>query len=183
MIATALGQVVSQDWDNEEVYRTIAPQLLVKKDRSLTVFSDVSEGQQICMMTGTKENVQAKISSVATHVLRSTGIPTSELRGALVTFCAGVVMHIEKEGVDGACKKLDQSLGGIKYLGINTFGEQGPFPDGSVRHGNLGFSALVFSSRRKIMKLSNLDIDEFVLETDPKFKEIAWSGGIIRGAH
>ena len=178
-----LGQVVSQDWDNEDVHRTLHPHLLVKKDRSLTVFSDVHEGQEICMMTRTKENIQTKISAVATHVLRSTGIPTSELRGALVVFCAGAMMYVEKEGVGVACGKLDQSLGGVNYLGIHTFGEQGPFPDGSVRHGNLMFSALVFSSRRKIMKLSNLDIDEFVLETDPKFKEIALSGGIIGGAH
>ena len=41
------------------------------------------------------------------------------------------------------------------------------------------FSALVFSSRRKIMLLSNVETEEFVLETDPKFKEIALSGGII----
>ena len=44
---------------------------------------------------------------------------------------------------------------------------------------HLMFFALVFSSRRRIMLLSNLDREEFVLETDPKFREIALSGGII----
>ena len=68
-----LGQVVGKDWDNEEVYRTLHPHLLIKEDRSMTVFSDVHEGQEICMMTGTKENIQTKISAVATNVLRSTG--------------------------------------------------------------------------------------------------------------
>ena len=174
-----LGQVVSQDWDNEFVYRTLHPHLLVKKDKSVTVFSDVKEGQEICMMTGTTENIQTKISSVATCIMRSTGIPTSELRGALVVFCAGAMMYVGKDGIDIACRKLDEALGGVNYLGIHTFGEQGPFPDGSVRHGNLMFSALVFSSRRKIMKLSNVDSDEIVFETEPKFKEIALSGGII----
>ena len=176
-----LGQVVGQDWDNEDVYRTLHPHLLVKKDKSLTVFSDVSEGQEICMMTGTRENIQTKISAVATNVLRSTEIPTSELRGALVVFCAGAMMYCGTEGMDVACRKLDQALGGVNYLGIHTFGEQGPFPDGSVRHGNLMFSALVFSSRRKIMKLVNVDSDECVMETDPEFKEIALGGGIIGG--
>ena len=42
-------------------------------DKSVIVFSDVYEGQQICMMTGTKENIQTKISAVASNVLRSTG--------------------------------------------------------------------------------------------------------------
>ena len=177
-----LGQVVGRDWDNEEVHRTLHPHLLVKKDKSITVFSDVHEGQEICLMTGTKENIQTKISAVATQVLRSTGIPTSELRGALIVFCAGAMMYCGRDGIEIASEKLNQALGGVNYLGIHTFGEQGPFPDGSVRHGNLMFSALVFSSRRKIMKLSNLDSDEFVLETDAKFKEIALSGGIIGGS-
>ena len=131
------------------------------------------------MMTGTKENIQTKISAVASNVLRSTGIPTSELRGALVVFCAGAMMYVEKDGMNAACGKLDAALGGINYLGIHTFGEQGPFPDGTNKHGNLMFSALVFSSRRKIMLLSNVETEEFVLETDPKFREIALSGGII----
>ena len=131
------------------------------------------------MMTGTKENIQTKISAVASNVLRSTGIPTSELRGALVVFCAGAMMYVEKDGMNAACGKLDAALGGANYLGIHTFGEQGPFPDGTNKHGNLMFSALVFSSRRKIMLLSNVETEEFVLETDPKFKEIALSGGII----
>ena len=174
-----LGQVVGRDWDNEEVYRTLHPHLLVKSDKSMTVFSDVHEGQQICMMTGTKENIQTKISAVASNVLRSTGIPTSELRGALVVFCAGAMMYVGKDGMNAACGKLDTALGGVNYLGIHTFGEQGPFPDGTNKHGNLMFSALVFSSRRKIMLLSNVETEEFVLETDPKFREIALSGGII----
>ena len=108
-----------------------------------------------------------------------TGIPTSELRGALVVFCAGAMMYLEKNGMDIACGKLDQALGGVSYLGIHTFGEQGPFPDGTNKHGNLMFSALVFSSRRRVMLVSNVDTEEFVLETDPKFREIALSGGII----
>ena len=174
-----LGQVVGRDWDKEEVYRTIHPHLLVKSGKSLTVFSDVHEGQEICMMTGTKENIQTKISAVASNVMRSTGIPTSELRGALVVFCAGAMMYVGKDGMNAACGKLDTALGGTNYLGIHTFGEQGPFPDGTNKHGNLMFSALVFSSRRKIMLLSNVDKEEFVLETDPKFREIALSGGII----
>ena len=174
-----LGQVVGRDWDKEEVYRTIHPHLLVKSGKSLTVFSDVHEGQEICMMTGTKENIQTKISAVASNVMRSTGIPTSELRGALVVFCAGAMMYVGKDGMNAACGKLDTALGGTNYLGIHTFGEQGPFPDETNKHGNLMFSALVFSSRRKIMLLSNVDKEEFVLETDPKFREIALSGGII----
>ena len=96
-----------------------------------------------------------------------------------MVFCAGAMMYVGKDGMNTVCRKLDAALGGANYLGIHTFGEQGPFPDGTNKHGNLMFSALVFSSRRKIMLLSNVETEEFVLETDPKFKEIALSGGII----
>ena len=174
-----LGQVVGKDWDNEEVFRTLHPHLLIKKDQSLTVFADVHEGQNICMMTGTKENIQTRISTVASNVLRSTGIRMSEIRGALVVFCAGAMMYVGKDGMNAACRKLDKTLGGANYLGLHTFGEQGPFPDGTNKHGNLMFSALVFSSRRRVMMLSNVENEEFVLETDPKFRDIALSGGII----
>ena len=84
---------------------------MIKENKSITLFSDVSEGQEIRMMTGTRENIQTKISAVATYVLRSTGIPTSELRGALVVFCAGAMMYCGTEGIDVACSKLDQALG------------------------------------------------------------------------
>lgn len=60
-----LGQVVGRGWNQEEVYRTLHPHLLVKKDKSLTVFADVFEGQEICMMTGTKETIQTSVSAVA----------------------------------------------------------------------------------------------------------------------
>ena len=58
------------------------------------------------MMTGTTENIQTKISSVATYIMRSTGIPTGELRGALVVFCAGAMMYVGTDGIDIACNKL-----------------------------------------------------------------------------
>jgi len=143
------------------------------------VFADVFEGQEVRMMTGTKETIQTSISGVAENVMRSTGIPSSEIRGALVVFCAGAMMYVGKDGMNIACSKVDQALGGANYLGIHAFGEQGTFPDGANKHGNLMFSALVFSSKRKIMKLSNVEKEEFVLETDKKYREIVLSGGII----
>ena len=46
-----LGQIVSRDWDDEPVYRTLHPHLLVKKDKSVTVFSDVYEGTNLnCLL-------------------------------------------------------------------------------------------------------------------------------------
>jgi serine/threonine protein kinase len=176
-----LGQIVGYDHEGEPCYRTMHPHLIKKEDMSLTLFSDVAVGQDIVNMAGTKENIENRISNTALHIQRSTGIPPTEFRGALVVFCAGAMMYCG-DGMNTACRKLDEALGGCSYLGIHTFGEQGPFPDGANRHGNLMFSALVVTSRRKIMKLQNVDKEEVVYETDERFEDIAMSGGILGGA-
>jgi len=175
-----LGQIVGQDWDGEPCYRTMHPHLLVKKDGSLTLFSDVALGDQIVTMAGTKDNIVNRISSVALHIQRSTGIPVNEFRGALVVFCAGAMMYAG-EGMDESCQKLDAALGGVNYLGIHTFGEQGPFPDGTNKHGNLMFSALVITSRRSVIKLQNVDTGDIVLEGSTKFEEIVMAQGVVGG--
>ena len=69
-------------------------------------------------------------------------------------------------------------MGGTPYLGVHTFGEQGQFPDGMNRHGNLMFSCLIISSRRRVVKLLNVDTGEHVNETEPRFKDIVASGAV-----
>ena len=81
--------------------------------------------------------------------------------------------------MDKAAAKLDQALGGIDYIGIHPFGEQGPFPGGNSRHGNLMFSAVTFSSRRRVPKIVNIDTGDELLEGDPKFEDVVMSGGLM----
>ena len=173
-----LGQVCGADWDNDPVYRSMHPHLIVKKDKSLTLFSDVAVGEKICLMSGTPENLINRVGAVAATVVRESGIQTSELRGALVCFCAGVMLYIG-EDMSKAATKLDSALGGVEYIGIHPFGEQGPFPGGDSRHGNLMFSALTFTSRRRVQKIVNIDTGRELLEDDPEFHEVVMSGGLV----
>ena len=53
----------------------------------------------------------------ASNVLRSTGIRMSEIRGALVVFCAGAMMYVGKDGMN---KK-------ISYLHLLTLSLPGFF--------------------------------------------------------
>ena len=62
------------------------------------------------------------------------------------------MLEIEGE-MDVPCKKLSSQLGGSPFLGYHTFGELGQFADGQVMHGNLMFSVLLFTSRRKQRKI------------------------------
>ena len=38
-----------------------------------------------------------------------------------MVFCAGAMMYVGKDGMNAACGKLDQALGGANYLGIYFF--------------------------------------------------------------
>lgn len=170
-----LGQLCGEHEDGEAFYRSMHPHLLKKDTSSLTLFSDVSQGEEVIMMSGTKENVVNRIAGVASHVVRSGGFSLQEIRGSLIIFCAGCMMFASDQ-MDQAATKLSVALGGTPFLGMHTFGEQGQFSDGVSRHGNLMFSALVISSRRRTLKVLNVDTGKTLLETDPEFVEIIKSG-------
>lgn len=164
-------------WEGEPYYRVMHPHLFKKATKSVTVFADVKEGENIVMMSGTKENLVNRIAQISSHVVRQSNFTTQEVRGALVIFCGGAMMYASDQ-MDTAAEKLYDALGGTPYVGIHTFGEQGQFPDGTSRHGNLMFSAVVFSSKRRVMKVMNMDTGEVILEDDPRFEEILLSGGL-----
>ena len=173
-----LGQVCGADWDNDPVYRSMHPHLIVKKDKSLTLFSDVAVGEKICLMSCTPENLINRVGALAATIVRDSGIQTNELLGALVCFSAGVMRCIDKD-MEKAATKLDSALGGVEYIGIHPFGEQGPLPSGDSRHGNLMFSAITFTSRRRVQKIVNIDTGRELLETDPEFQEVVMSGDLL----
>jgi len=170
-----LGQVCGQDEDGEPFYRSIHPSQIWTKTGAVQVFSDVKEGESIVMMSGTKENVVNRIAGVASHIVRTSGFSLQEARGSLVIFCAGAMMFAG-DSIGIAAQKLNTALGGTPYMGMHTFGEQGMFPDGLSRHGNLMFSALVVSSRRRIMKVLNVDTGRSVMATEPEFERILAQG-------
>jgi len=172
-----LGQVCGEDQDGEPFLRSMHPHLIKKQTQSLTLFSDVKEGEQLVMMAGTKENLVNRIAGVATHIVRTSGFTLQEVRGALLVFCAGCMMYAS-DSMEVAAGKVSEALGGAPYIGVHTFGEQGQFPDGMNRHGNLMFSCLVISSRRRVIKLLNVDTGKQVMETDPGFEDIVASGAV-----
>ena len=54
-------------------------------------------------------------------------------------------------------ERLNMALQGAPHVGCHTFGEQGQFPHGTSEHGNLMFSVLVFSNRRVVVRVVNMD--------------------------
>lgn len=104
------------------------------------------------------------------HIKRTFGISASEIKGSIVIFCAGCMMFAT-DHMNAAAAKMDEAVGGTPYIGIHTFGEQGRFPDGSNRHGNLMFAAVCFTSNRRYMRLLNMDTATKIDENTPGFRE------------
>eukprot|EP00928_Gymnodinium_smaydae_P042193 TRINITY_DN28446_c2_g1_i1.p1 TRINITY_DN28446_c2_g1~~TRINITY_DN28446_c2_g1_i1.p1 ORF type:complete len:404 (-),score=51.13 TRINITY_DN28446_c2_g1_i1:190-1401(-) len=106
-----LGQVLGEGPDGDLVYRSMHPHLLVKDTMSVTLFSDVMPGEKVVMMTGTKDNIVNRISTIASNIVRDAEFGLPELRGALVVFCAGCMMYAS-DSMDVCAGKLYDALGG-----------------------------------------------------------------------
>eukprot|EP00927_Polykrikos_kofoidii_P025236 TRINITY_DN22708_c0_g2_i2.p1 TRINITY_DN22708_c0_g2~~TRINITY_DN22708_c0_g2_i2.p1 ORF type:complete len:407 (+),score=64.86 TRINITY_DN22708_c0_g2_i2:77-1297(+) len=170
-----VGQKIGEI-EGEPFYRIMHPHLLKKKTQSFTLFSDVKKGEPLTMMYGTVDNLVSRISQVSSQVINRSNFSVQEVRGAIIIYCAGCMMYTS-DRIDEAAAKLESTLGGVPYLGIHTFGETGPFPDGTSRHGNLMFSAMIFSSKRRVMKVVNVDTGEATLESDKAaFMKLVESG-------
>jgi hypothetical protein len=114
----------------------------VLPDGTLTVFTEVREGEQLWAMRGTDDSLVGRAGRVALDALLQEG-SRSRVVGALVMFCAASAIYV-RERMPEVVAGLDVSLDGRPYLGTFTFGEQGRFLAGGNRHGNMMISVVLF---------------------------------------
>lgn len=114
-------------------------------DGSIELFADIAEGEEICLMSGAAESLVARAGRVADLARRGLPRPDALPAGALVVYCGGCMLSVEAR-MDEVAQRIDAALGGAPFLGIFTFGEQGPVVGGRNRHGNLMISCLAFAS-------------------------------------
>ena len=70
-----------------------------------------------------------------------------KLQGALAFYCAGCSLQIRNQ-INEVAKNLSTSLQGQPFMGVLPYGEQGTDGMGSVRHGNLMYSLLLFGKSK-----------------------------------
>lgn len=131
------------------LFRLAHPETVLP-DGSLTLFSEIHEGDRLWLMTGTP----ASLISRAGHVARSAlglgdRIQAGDILGALVVYCAGCMLTIRKR-MPEVVEELKVVLGNKPFLGLFSFGEQGCFPTGENAHGNLMISVLIFYRSKSI---------------------------------
>lgn len=107
----------------------------------LRLFTDVAAGDEVVLMRGSHDSLVRRAGRVARAAIGGTVTPPA---GALVIYCAGCMLAVH-ERMDEVAAAVRDALG-CPFLGAFTFGEQGCFPGGANRHGNLMISVLVLPS-------------------------------------
>jgi hypothetical protein len=141
-----LGRVVGR-YGGVPYYRLAHPDSVLE-NRALSLFADVSEGDQLVLMQGNPAGLIARAGSVARAALDQRDPLAPEVPvGALVVYCAGCMLTV-RDRMDEVVDGLRLELGALPFLGSFTFGEQGCFVGGENRHGNLMILVVVFDAVR-----------------------------------
>ncbi len=121
----------------------------VTKEGALTMFSDIQTGDEIVLMTGSRDSLVTRAGRVAQSALSAGGLEPDSIIGAIVVYCAGCMLTV-KEEMNQVAEVIDQAIGRAPFLGIFTFGEQGCFIGNENTHGNLMISVVAFSREPSI---------------------------------
>jgi len=109
----------------------------------LKLFCRLEPGEDIVLMTGSRESLVTRVSRVARAAAARGGIAREDIAGALVVYCAGAMLAV-RDDMQRVTAQLREALGGAPFLGAFTFGEQGCFSEGCSRHANLMISVVLF---------------------------------------
>lgn len=128
-----------------EHYVTIHPSQIHVEDRSIDLFARIQQGDEICMMKGTVEDLTQVLSRLYTLACR--GLSPDKIRAALLIYCAGCAGAVGSALHDGLRTHLGPALGSIPLLGMCTFGEQGHIPGLGNVHQDLSVSLLLLADK------------------------------------
>ena len=112
-------------------------------DGSMSVCADVQQGERVWLMSGSADSLVARAGRVARRAAHNRLNRDRPVAGALVIFCGGCMLAISDQ-MDRVAAEVEKALGGVPFLGIFTFGEQGVIANGNVEHANLMISCAVF---------------------------------------
>lgn len=138
-----LGRRVEQP-NRRTAFRLAHPET-VTPDGALTLFADVSDGEELLLMAGTRASLTSRAGRVAQAALDAGRLRPDGVAGALVVYCAGCMLTVQEE-MGRVVDSVGAVLRGRPFAGTFTFGEQGCFAGGDSYHGNLMISVVVFAA-------------------------------------
>lgn len=117
------------------------PHEVVSSNGALKFFSEFSVGDEITLMTSTKDPLVTRVRRTIQKARVGASGPT---RGGLLVYCGGCLSSLLDRAPD-ISREFGSELGEAPFIGIATFGEQGRFFDKTEsRHGNLMCTVLLF---------------------------------------
>ncbi|MCK4491722.1 MAG: FIST C-terminal domain-containing protein [Candidatus Altiarchaeales archaeon] len=130
-------------------YLSIHPLSVELPERSLTVFANVKEEDEVQLMHGNWELLLNRAQTTPYNALVSENIPKGEGSFGIYTFCAGTMLAIPEEEISKMPLLISNSMGDIPFIGTFTFGEQGFLSGVGNRHGNLVNSMIIFAQEEQ----------------------------------
>lgn len=112
-------------------------------DGRLELFANVAEGEHIVQMEGTREALIKRAGRVVDQARKIGAISDDAIIGGLNVYCGGCMLGV-RDAMDDVVEHINASLAVAPFLGVFTFGEQGPILNKGNSHGNLMISAVVF---------------------------------------
>lgn len=137
------GRII--DRVGEIPYYCISHPGMISSDGAMNMLASINAGDELTLMTSTLENLVSRTGHVAQTAIDSIQLDPTDISGALAICCAGYLPALV-DRTDSFVGELREILVGKPFLGFHTYGEQGRFPSGENRHGNLMISVLVFGS-------------------------------------
>ncbi len=117
----------------------------VTTEGALTLFADIAEGDEVVLMSGSRQSLITRAGRVTQSAISQAGFEPKSIIGALVIYCAGCMLSVQDD-MNQVARQIDDAVTNAPFLGIFTFGEQGCFIGNENSHGNLMISAVVFSN-------------------------------------
>lgn len=117
-------------------YHLLAHPKALSNERSLTFLTELPEGDEVVMLKGSRDNLTLRAGRVVRSALEGAAANVTEVAGGLVIYCAGCMLTVY-DRMDEVAASVRDAMEGRPFLGVFTLGEQGCFPGGENRHGNL----------------------------------------------
>jgi hypothetical protein len=116
----------------------------VERDASISLFTDVAEGEVLRLMTGNRESLVERAGQVIKDACMALPDPGAKAAGGLVIYCGGCMLAVSDE-LHMVAASMKAAFRDAPFLAPFTFGEQGALVSLGNRHGNLMIAATVLS--------------------------------------
>ena len=147
------GVTAGHDEDDNRVIKSAVQWDIWPKTGNVGTMVQCHEGQEICTLCGTRDELRDRTAKVARQMLRANGMNQDHVRGAFSVMCA--LNHLV--GGEGAMEllgeKLGEALGWAPTLGIVAGGEYGPITGKGCEAGGAMYSCAVWSASDQQTKL------------------------------